>query len=43
MEFRTAIEIGRQGLARYERQVGFYVEALARATGRPAEGVMVRV
>jgi ATP-dependent exoDNAse (exonuclease V) beta subunit len=43
VEFKTDVEIGREGLARYRRQVGFYAAAVAAATGLPAEGVIVRI
>jgi ATP-dependent exoDNAse (exonuclease V) beta subunit len=43
VEFKTDVEIGREGLARYRRQVGFYAAGVAAATGLPAEGVIVRI
>ncbi len=42
VEFKTDVEIGRLGLERYRRQVGLYVAAIARATGRNASGVLLR-
>ena len=43
VEFKTDVEIGRLGLDRYRRQVGLYVAAIARATGRSASGVLLRI
>ena len=43
VEFKTDVEIGRVGLERYRRQVGFYAAAVARATGRHATGVLLRI
>jgi ATP-dependent helicase/nuclease subunit A len=43
VEFKTDVEIGRLGLERYRRQVGFYAAAIARATGRDAEGILLRI
>jgi ATP-dependent helicase/nuclease subunit A len=43
VDFKTDVEIGRQGLERYRRQVGWYAAAMSRATGRPARGVLLRV
>jgi len=43
VEFKTDVEIGRLGLERYRRQVGFYAAAIARATGRRASGVLLRI
>lgn len=43
VEFKTDVEIGRLGLERYRRQVGLYVAAIARATGRGASGVLLRI
>ena len=43
VEFKTDVEIGRLGLDRYRRQVGLYVSAIARATGRSASGVLLRI
>jgi ATP-dependent helicase/nuclease subunit A len=43
VEFKTDIEIGEKGLERYRRQVGFYVAAVRLATGRAAEGILLRV
>jgi ATP-dependent exoDNAse (exonuclease V) beta subunit len=42
VDFKTDVEIvGR--LDDYRRQVALYAEAVARATGRPARGVLLRV
>jgi ATP-dependent helicase/nuclease subunit A len=43
VEFKTDVEIGRLGLEKYRRQVGLYVAAVARATGRHASGVLLRI
>ena len=43
VDFKTDVEIGEQGLERYRRQLGFYAAAVARATGKPAEGVLLRI
>ena len=43
VEFKTDVEIGRVGLERYRRQVGFYAAAVTRATGRDASGVLLRI
>ena len=43
VEFKTDVEIGRVGLERYRRQVGFYAAAVTRATGRDASGVLLRL
>ena len=43
VEFKTDVEIGRQGLEKYRRQVGLYVAAVARATGQSASGVLLRI
>jgi ATP-dependent exoDNAse (exonuclease V) beta subunit len=43
VDFKTDVEIGRQGIERYRRQVGLYAAAVARATGRAATGVLLRI
>ncbi len=43
VDFKTDVEIDDEGLERYRRQVGFYAAAIARATGKPAEGVLLRI
>ena len=43
VDFKTDVEIGRVGLDRYRRQVAFYAAAVASATGRPAEPVLLRL
>jgi ATP-dependent exoDNAse (exonuclease V) beta subunit len=43
VEFKTDVEIGKQGLERYRRQVGFYVAAVHLTTGRAAEGILLRI
>jgi ATP-dependent helicase/nuclease subunit A len=42
VDFKTDAEIGDSEEA-YRRQIALYVEALAKATGRPARGVLLRV
>ena len=41
VEFKTDVEIGKLGLERYRRQVGLYVAAIARATGKDTRGVLL--
>jgi ATP-dependent exoDNAse (exonuclease V) beta subunit len=43
VDFKTDVEIGRDGLQTYRRQVGFYGAAITRATGQPARGVLLRI
>ena len=43
VDFKTDIEIGRLGLERYRRQVGFYAAAIERATGKRARGTLLRL
>jgi ATP-dependent helicase/nuclease subunit A len=43
VDFKTHVELGRQGLQRYRRQIGFYAAAIARATGKAAGGVLLRL
>ena len=43
VDFKTDVEIGRQGLDRYRRQVSLYGAAVATSTGEPAEGVLLRI
>ncbi len=38
MDFKTDRELGEERRAVYAAQLGLYVEAIARATGEPAEG-----
>jgi ATP-dependent exoDNAse (exonuclease V) beta subunit len=42
LDFKTDQELS-GALDRYRRQVGFYVEALRRATGRDVRGVLMLV
>jgi hypothetical protein len=42
IDFKTDAEIGDRVDA-YERQIGIYVDAIARATGRPASGMLFQV
>jgi ATP-dependent helicase/nuclease subunit A len=43
VDYKTDREIAASGEERYRRQVALYVSAIARATGCPAHGVLVRV
>jgi len=43
VDFKTDRSLGDEDLARYEAQVRLYAEAIARATGAPARGVLLRV
>ncbi|MGE3958901.1 MAG: UvrD-helicase domain-containing protein [Vicinamibacterales bacterium] len=43
VDFKTDREISQEGLDRYSRQVALYAEAIAAATGEPAEACLVRV
>ena len=43
VDYKTDRELATEGEDRYRRQVAFYATAIARATGRPARGVLVRV
>jgi ATP-dependent exoDNAse (exonuclease V) beta subunit len=42
VDFKTDVELAGR-LEEYRRQVGLYVEAIRRATGRAARGVLLRV
>ena len=42
VDFKTDVEMGTVQDV-YRRQVALYVDAIARATGRPARGVLLRV
>jgi len=42
VDFKTDVEIAGR-LEEYRRQVGLYAEAVRRATGVPARGVLLRV
>jgi ATP-dependent helicase/nuclease subunit A len=42
VDFKTDVELGAR-LAEYRRQVALYVAAIARATGEPTSGVLLRV
>jgi ATP-dependent exoDNAse (exonuclease V) beta subunit len=42
VDFKSDVELAGR-LEEYRRQVGLYVEAVGRATGRPAQGVLLRV
>jgi ATP-dependent exoDNAse (exonuclease V) beta subunit len=43
VDFKTDRTLGGEELARYEVQVRLYAEAICRATGAPARGVLLRV
>src|SRR5947209_3268219 len=43
VDYKTDREFATEGEDRYRRQVALYATAIARATGRPARGVLVRV
>jgi ATP-dependent exoDNAse (exonuclease V) beta subunit len=43
VDYKTDREIEASGEERYRRQVGVYLTAITRATGRPADGVLVRI
>jgi len=43
VDYKTDREIAAAGEVQYRRQIALYVTAIARATGRPAKGVLVRV
>jgi len=43
VDYKTDREVAAAGEERYRRQVGFYAWAIARATGRVARGVLVRI
>jgi hypothetical protein len=43
VDYKTDREIASDGLERYRRQIAVYAEAIARATGLPVTGVLVRL
>ena len=43
VDYKTDRELAAAGEEQYRRQVALYAAAIARATGQPASGVMVRV
>jgi ATP-dependent exoDNAse (exonuclease V) beta subunit len=43
VDYKTDVEIAADGEEQYRRQVALYATAIARATGRPAAGVLLRV
>jgi ATP-dependent exoDNAse (exonuclease V) beta subunit len=43
VDYKTDREIAQSGEARYRRQIALYLVAIERATGRPANGVLVRL
>jgi ATP-dependent exoDNAse (exonuclease V) beta subunit len=43
VDFKTDREIGAEGIERYRRQVALYASAIQKATGKPAEGTLIRV
>jgi ATP-dependent exoDNAse (exonuclease V) beta subunit len=43
VDFKTDREIGADGIERYRRQVALYASAIQKATGLPAQGMLVRI
>jgi len=43
VDYKTDREIAAVGEDGYRRQIALYVSAIARATGKPATGVLVRI
>jgi len=43
VDYKTDRELAASGEDRYRRQVALYASAIAQATGRPAQGVLIRV
>ena len=43
VDYKTDREIAATGEDQYRRQLGAYASAIARATGRPASGILVRI
>jgi len=43
VDYKTDREVAAAGEERYRRQVAFYASAIARATGKAARGVLVRI
>jgi ATP-dependent exoDNAse (exonuclease V) beta subunit len=43
VDYKTDLEIAANGEAQYRRQVALYATAIAKATGKPAAGVLLRV
>jgi ATP-dependent exoDNAse (exonuclease V) beta subunit len=43
VEYKTDREIAASGEEQYRRQLGAYASAVARATGQPAYGILVRI
>jgi ATP-dependent exoDNAse (exonuclease V) beta subunit len=43
IDYKTDREIAQSGEDRYRRQITLYVSAVERATGQPANGVLVRI
>jgi ATP-dependent exoDNAse (exonuclease V) beta subunit len=43
VEYKTDREIAASGEEQYRRQLGAYASAIARATGQPASGILVRI
>ena len=43
VDYKTDRELAASGEDRYRRQVALYASAVARATGRPVEGVLIRI
>ena len=43
VDYKTDVEIAAEGEEQYRRQVALYATAIARATGQPAAGVLLRI
>jgi len=43
VDYKTYRELSAEGAEQYRRQVALYAHAIARATGKPARGVLVRL
>jgi ATP-dependent exoDNAse (exonuclease V) beta subunit len=43
IDYKTDLELAAAGEDRYRRQVAVYAAAVAKATGKPAAGVLIRI
>ncbi len=43
VDYKTDVEIAAEGEQQYRRQVALYATAIARATGKPAAGILLRI
>ncbi len=43
VDYKTDVEIAAEGEEQYRRQVALYATAIARATGQPAAGILLRI